>query len=108
MPIRIGRYPSEYDASSHRTIICLLGRADPRVAYRSLRCPHHISLAAWIAGSNIATKMPMMAITTKSSMTVKPLRFLIAYRSPRWPRGSLARRIVLQIAAPCDQESPLA
>ena len=32
------------------------------------------SRAAWIAGSNNATRMPMMAITTNSSTNVKPCR----------------------------------
>ena len=36
------------------------------------------SRAAWIAGSNMATRMAMIAITTRSSMSVKPARHLRA------------------------------
>jgi len=36
------------------------------------------SRADWIAGNNSATKTPMMAITTKSSTKVKPVRWFLS------------------------------
>jgi hypothetical protein len=42
------------------------------------------SRAAWTAGNNRPTKMPMMAITTKSSTKVKPfLTILITVPHPK-------------------------
>jgi hypothetical protein len=50
------------------------------------------SRAAWIAGSNSATNMPMMAITTNSSTRVNPRPFdLVSIRHLQWKKREMKK-----------------
>jgi hypothetical protein len=44
------------------------------------------SRAAWTAGKSNATKMPIMAITTNSSTSVKPSLDLFIMRLLKWKK----------------------